>query len=142
VAVMTSFLSHAGRCLHDISTATQFSAGEFKVLSDTANPSRRKVKTKCLRIESGVRVYTQSFFDPVAGRKPIAFPVCKCASFLRSAVDVLGRVPRVPIYLSRHVHYDRQHDEECDSAHEQSVILLPQRDIEKCVHARQTCANH
>jgi hypothetical protein len=54
----------------------------------------------------------------------------------------LARVARVPIHLARHVHYDCQHDEERNCAHEQRVILLPQSDVEKCVNARESCADH
>ena len=53
-----------------------------------------------------------------------------------------ARITRVPIYFARHVHDDCQHDEECDRAHEERVILLPQSDIEKCVNTSETCANH
>lgn len=53
-----------------------------------------------------------------------------------------ARIARVPIYFSRHVHYDREHDEERDRTHEERVILLPQSDVEKCVNACETCANH
>lgn len=53
-----------------------------------------------------------------------------------------ARIACVPIYFSRHVHHDRQHDEECDRAHQQCVILLAQSDIEKCVNAGEPCANH
>src|SRR6266480_807168 len=49
-------------------------------------------------------------------------------------LSVLARVARVPIYLARHVHHDRQHDKERNCTHEQGVILLPQGDIEKRIN--------
>jgi hypothetical protein len=52
------------------------------------------------------------------------------------------RIARVPIYFPGHVHYDRQHDEQCDRTHQQCVILLAQSDIEKCVNTGQAGANH
>src|SRR5438105_3407514 len=62
----------------------------------------------------------------------------------RRGVDdkILAHVARVPIHLARHVHHDGQHNEERDRAHKQRVILLPQRDVEKSINARQSRADH
>jgi hypothetical protein len=57
-------------------------------------------------------------------------------------LGALAGVARVPIHFARHVHHDCQHDEERDCAHKQRVILLPQGDVEKCVNARESCADH
>ena len=52
------------------------------------------------------------------------------------------RVARVPIDLARYVHHDGEDDEQRDRSHQQRVILLAQRDVEKCVNARETRADH
>ena len=37
----------------------------------------------------------------------------------------LPNVARVPIHFARHIHHNRQDNEERDGAHEQGIILLP-----------------
>src|SRR5439155_4838326 len=62
--------------------------------------------------------------------------------FFVSVFAGLGRIARVPIHLTRHVHHDRQKDEESDYAHEQGIILLPQSDIKKRITAGKPGADH
>src|ERR1041385_2892939 len=62
------------------------------------------------------------------------------ASF--SSAHSLACVARIPIHLSCHVHDDGEHDEQRNCTHEQRVILLTQRDVEKQVNASQSCADH
>src|SRR5260370_38323086 len=54
----------------------------------------------------------------------------------------LSSIARVPIHLTRHVHHDRQDNEECVCAHQQGIILLPKRDIKKCIKAHETSPTH
>ena len=75
--------------------------------------------------------------------QPVPLPTDRVPSLHSPApTNALAGVARVPIHVARHVHYDRQHDEERDCAHEQRVVLLPQGDVEKCVNAREPCTDH
>jgi hypothetical protein len=51
-------------------------------------------------------------------------------------------VPRVPIDLARHIHDDGEQNEKRDRSHEESVVLLSQRDVEEGVNAQQPAADH
>src|SRR5215470_858560 len=74
--------------------------------------------------------------------RELTFPGESSPFACSQAFAVLARVTRVPIYFSGYVHDDCQHNEKCDCAHEQRVILLPQSNIEKRVNACQSCADH
>ena len=103
---------------------------------------RKIIEDKLYYSAGGVRPTCQYLLIRSCGGRPAYWLRGEGAILLGSAFDGLAGVARVPIHFARYVHYDCQYDEKRDCAHEQRVILLPQSDVEECVNARQSCADH